>query len=167
MEWNKDTIRNFRKSLGLTQKQFAKKLGTAQVVISEWETEKRPPSGVSRKLLTLVAEKEGYDKKELEKIDLKDKRIPSPKRKENRIPSDAIRAFREKLCLNKTQLAEKLSLHFSTVSRWELGETSPDPESQRRLKSLAKQKGIDLEELVRKAKKKEGGNYNGYDGRFS
>lgn len=65
MEWNKDTIRAFRKKLGLTQYQFADLLGTSQVLITRWETEKRNPSGVSRKLLTLVAEREGVSLEDL------------------------------------------------------------------------------------------------------
>jgi putative transcriptional regulator len=72
VEWNKDTIKKLRKRLGLTQSQFAELLGTAQELISQWENEKRFPSGVSRRLLTLVAEKEGVDLEELEKISASD-----------------------------------------------------------------------------------------------
>lgn len=155
MEWDKNTIKAFREKLSLNKAQFAKLVGAPRNLISYWESGKRNPSGPSRKLLTVLAEKEDI-KKDIEKIKEKKKK----EKKEDRISKEKIQAFREKLGVNQTQFAERLSLSLSAINRWESGETSPDPESQRRLKSLAKQKGIDLEELVRKAKKKERRNQN-------
>lgn len=61
MEWDKDSIRAFRKKLNLTQQQLAERMGTSRELISYWETGQRNPCGISQKLLTLVAEKEGVD----------------------------------------------------------------------------------------------------------
>ena len=59
-QWDAESIRALRKYMGLTQQQMSEELGTRQQTISEWETGMyRPRGGISR-LLTLVAEREGF-----------------------------------------------------------------------------------------------------------
>ena len=59
-QWDAESIRSLRKFMGLTQQQMSEELGTRQQTISEWETGMyRPRGGISR-LLTLVAEREGF-----------------------------------------------------------------------------------------------------------
>jgi len=59
-QWDAESIRALRKFMGLTQQQMSEELGTRQQTISEWETGMyRPRGGISR-LLTLVAEREGF-----------------------------------------------------------------------------------------------------------
>jgi DNA-binding transcriptional regulator YiaG len=59
-QWDSESIRALRKFMGLTQQQMSEELGTRQQTISEWETGMyRPRGGISR-LLTLVAEREGF-----------------------------------------------------------------------------------------------------------
>jgi DNA-binding transcriptional regulator YiaG len=59
-EWDKDRIRALRRHLGLTQQELAQQLGTRQQTISEWETGMYKPRGASAMLLTLVAERAGF-----------------------------------------------------------------------------------------------------------
>ena len=47
--------------MGLTQQEMAQELGTRQQTISEWETGMYKPRGASATLLTLVAERAGFE----------------------------------------------------------------------------------------------------------
>ena len=136
MEWDKEKIKALRKKFNLTQQQFAELLGTSRVLISYWETGKGNPAPISQNFLSLIAG-------EISVEEIKEK-----KQKEQKYNKDTIKAFREKLGLNKTQFASLLSLDTSTVSYWESGEKNPGPKSQKALKSLAEKKGVDLEYLV-------------------
>jgi DNA-binding transcriptional regulator YiaG len=139
MEWNKERIRAYRKKLGLTQDQFASLLGTSQKIISDWETGKQTPCGMSQKFLTLLVSKD--IKKDIEEI-------KSKEQKESPLSGDAIRAFREKLSLSQTEFAEKLGRDHSTVSYWESKEISPSKRSRKALKELAEKFSIDLSKLL-------------------
>ena len=59
--WDKQRVRALRKHLSLTQDQMARELGTRQQTISEWERGLYKPRGASQTLLTLVAERAGFD----------------------------------------------------------------------------------------------------------
>jgi len=48
---NGDEIKALRKSLGMTQKEFAESLGTHQVVVSRWETKRHRPRGLAIKAI--------------------------------------------------------------------------------------------------------------------
>ncbi len=58
--WNGQQVRTLRQHLGLTQEQMAAEMGTRQQTISEWETGQYQPRGTSARLLTLIAEREGF-----------------------------------------------------------------------------------------------------------
>ena len=58
--WNAQQVRDLREHLGLTQEQMAAELGSRQQTISEWETGQYRPRGTSARLLTLIAEREGF-----------------------------------------------------------------------------------------------------------
>ncbi len=53
--------------------------------------------------------------------------------------------LRKKKGLSQEQLGEKLNVTRQTISNWELGETSPNPEQ---LKLLSKELGISIDELL-------------------
>ncbi len=59
-QWDNESIRELRKHLGLTQQQMSEELGTRQQTISEWETGMYRPRGGMNRLLTLVAERAGF-----------------------------------------------------------------------------------------------------------
>lgn len=63
VDWDGRRIRALRQHLGLTQQGLADELGTRQQTISEWEKGMYKPRGVSSTLLTLVAERHGFDYK--------------------------------------------------------------------------------------------------------
>jgi DNA-binding transcriptional regulator YiaG len=45
----------------VTQQKLAEELGTRQQTISEWETGMYKPRGASAKLLTIIAERAGFE----------------------------------------------------------------------------------------------------------
>ena len=57
--WPPATVRALRAALGLSQAEFADRVGTRQQTISEWETGARAPRRMSRRLLRMVAEESG------------------------------------------------------------------------------------------------------------
>jgi len=61
--WDRSSIRALRSHLKLTQAGLAKELGTRQQTISEWETGEYEPRGTSAKLLTIVADRSGFEYK--------------------------------------------------------------------------------------------------------
>lgn len=61
LRWDKHRIHALRRHLGLTQKKLADELGTRQQTISEWETGQYKPRGASSTLLTIIAERAGFE----------------------------------------------------------------------------------------------------------
>ena len=59
--WNAGQVRALRQHLRLSQRELAEELGTRQQTISEWETGLYQPRGTSARLLTLVAERAGFE----------------------------------------------------------------------------------------------------------
>jgi len=60
-QWDAESIRALRKHMGLTQQQMSEEIGTRQQTISEWETGMYRPRGGMNRLLTLVAERVGFE----------------------------------------------------------------------------------------------------------
>ena len=58
-----------RQHLGLTQAKLAEELGTRQQTISEWEMGMYQPRGASATLLSIVAERSGFEYKAEEEDD--------------------------------------------------------------------------------------------------
>jgi DNA-binding transcriptional regulator YiaG len=59
-QWEATSVRALRRHLGLTQGKMAEELGTRQQTVSEWETGLYRPRGTSARLLTIVAERVGF-----------------------------------------------------------------------------------------------------------
>ena len=59
--WNAQKVRGLREHLNLTQQDLAEEMGARQQTISEWETGLYQPRGLSERLLSLVAEKAGFE----------------------------------------------------------------------------------------------------------
>jgi len=62
-DWDSGRVRALREHMGLTQQEMANQLGTRQQTISEWETGIYQPRGASSTLLTMVAERAGFEYK--------------------------------------------------------------------------------------------------------
>jgi putative transcriptional regulator len=60
-QWDAESIRLLRRHMDMTQQQMAEELGTRQQTISEWETGMYRPRGGMNRLLTLVAERAGFE----------------------------------------------------------------------------------------------------------
>jgi len=62
-QWNGQRVRALRRHLGLTQQKLAGELGIRQQTVSEWETGMYRPRGTSATLLSIVAERSGFQYK--------------------------------------------------------------------------------------------------------
>jgi DNA-binding transcriptional regulator YiaG len=58
--WDAGRVKALRRHLDMTQEQMARELGTRQQTISEWETGLYSPRGLSERLLSMVAERAGF-----------------------------------------------------------------------------------------------------------
>ena len=59
--WEATSIRALRRHLSLSQVGMAAELGTRQQTVSEWETGLYRPRGASVRLLTIIAERAGFE----------------------------------------------------------------------------------------------------------
>ena len=59
--WDATSVRGLRRHMALTQEQLAEALGVRQQTVSEWETGVYEPRGASGTLLTMVAERAGFE----------------------------------------------------------------------------------------------------------
>jgi DNA-binding transcriptional regulator YiaG len=59
-EWSGDQIKALRQHMGLTQREMADELEVRQQTISEWETEMHRPHRSTQKVLTVIAERAGF-----------------------------------------------------------------------------------------------------------
>jgi DNA-binding transcriptional regulator YiaG len=62
-EWDAGKVRGLRRHLKLTQAGMAEQLGMRQQTVSEWETGEYQPRGASARLLSIVAERAGFEYK--------------------------------------------------------------------------------------------------------
>jgi DNA-binding transcriptional regulator YiaG len=58
--WDAGRVKALRRHLDMTQEQMGRELGTRQQTISEWETGLYSPRGLSERLLSMVAERAGF-----------------------------------------------------------------------------------------------------------
>ena len=58
--WDATRVRRLRRFLRESQSGLAARLGTRQQTVSEWETARSRPGGMSRRLLHLLAEERGF-----------------------------------------------------------------------------------------------------------
>lgn len=59
--WNSGTVRSLREHLKLTQQELSQELGVRQQTVSEWETGQYHPRGTSARMLSIVAERAGFN----------------------------------------------------------------------------------------------------------
>jgi DNA-binding XRE family transcriptional regulator len=60
IKWNNELIRGLRRHMGLSQTDFADKIGVRQQTVSDWETSAYDPRRSMSKFLTIVAEQVGF-----------------------------------------------------------------------------------------------------------
>ena len=61
VDWDSKRIYALRKLMAMTQQELAEELGTRQQTISEWETGMYKPRGASATLITIIAERAGFE----------------------------------------------------------------------------------------------------------
>ena len=61
VRWDSQGVRALRSHMGMTQQEMADELGTRQQTISEWETGMYRPRGGSATLLSIIAERAGFE----------------------------------------------------------------------------------------------------------
>ncbi|MBI2912527.1 MAG: helix-turn-helix domain-containing protein [Chloroflexi bacterium] len=59
--WDAGQVRALRRHLSLSQEGLAEELGARQQTVSEWETGRYRPRGTSARLLTIIAERAGFE----------------------------------------------------------------------------------------------------------
>ncbi|MEQ9236407.1 helix-turn-helix domain-containing protein [Coleofasciculus sp. E2-BRE-01] len=59
--WNAQLIKALRRHMGLTQAEFAQKLGVYQQTVSQWENSAYEPTLATSKYLTLIAQQAGFE----------------------------------------------------------------------------------------------------------
>ncbi len=64
MVWNGEQIKVLRRHMGLTQAEFAERLGVRQATVSEWEKGIHAPSRAMSKYLTIVSKQAEFYKEE-------------------------------------------------------------------------------------------------------
>jgi len=62
--WNSELIKSLRRQMGLTQAEFAQRLGVRQATVSEWEKGIHAPSRAMSKYLTMFAQQAEFDVEE-------------------------------------------------------------------------------------------------------
>jgi len=62
--WNRELIKALRRHMGLTQVEFAQRLGVYQQTVSQWEKGAYEPTLATSKYLTLIAEQAGFKYRE-------------------------------------------------------------------------------------------------------
>jgi DNA-binding transcriptional regulator YiaG len=60
-EWDARRVRSLRGYMGMSQDALAEELGTRQQTVSEWETGRYRPRGTSARLLSIIAERAGFE----------------------------------------------------------------------------------------------------------
>jgi DNA-binding XRE family transcriptional regulator len=60
VKWQGELVKGLRRHLGMTQSEFADKLGVRQQTVSDWENNAYDPRRAMSKYLTLVAEQAGF-----------------------------------------------------------------------------------------------------------
>jgi DNA-binding transcriptional regulator YiaG len=58
--WNAELIKALRRHMGLTQAEFAERLGVYQQTVSQWENSAYEPTLATSKYLTLIAKQAGF-----------------------------------------------------------------------------------------------------------
>jgi len=61
--WDAGSIRALRNHLDLTQVELAGQMGIRQQTVSEWEQGEYEPRGASAKLLSIIADRSGFEYK--------------------------------------------------------------------------------------------------------
>jgi DNA-binding transcriptional regulator YiaG len=59
--WNAQLIKALRRHMGLTQAEFAQRLGVYQQTVSQWENSAYEPTLATSKYLTLIAQQAGFE----------------------------------------------------------------------------------------------------------
>jgi len=62
-KWDADSIKALRGYLDLTQVEMAGQMGIRQQTVSEWEKGQYAPRGASAKLLSIIADRSGFEYK--------------------------------------------------------------------------------------------------------
>ena len=61
VDWDANRIRELRRHMRMTQQQMSEELGIRQQTVSDWERGYHQPRGGMARLLTIVAERAGFE----------------------------------------------------------------------------------------------------------
>jgi len=133
----KRTIESIRDRYNLTQQQLADLLDVSHGTVTSWENGKsKPQSRNKARIITL---------REMSRTDVDD--ILGREDEAADFDPDGMREFRDEMDLTQQQFGALLDVSETTVSNWENGETTPDPEQLEKFGALL---DLDADQIHRK-----------------
>lgn len=133
----------FRHQLGMSQKEFAEKLGICQPQLAGYEINRRTPKALIWRRMVLSAKQFGI---ELPESLFFQEVVPSLKEEEIVLKTNSIKEMREYLGKDQNEIAEELGLHYRRWGRYERGENDPPTPIWIKIQRYAQHFGIQLGE---------------------
>lgn len=131
MSWDSGRLRAARKAAGITQKEVADICGVAESTVRHWEAGRQSPKGQTELDRTLMfietAERDPMAAKQLPRVRFNPGQVMS---------GAEIRELRERLGLTAAEMAHRLGVSETTMSRWETGKNAPSPTAMQALAAL-------------------------------
>jgi len=131
-------IKSIRKKLGLSQAEFAKKVGVSNGSVAAWETGRSRPGPKNRAAIAAVRKETAPAPAPAPEAPLAAKPKPKAKRKaaEPGLAPAQIKAIREGAGLSQAAMAKRLGVSVNSVSNWENGRSKPRAASVAKLQAL-------------------------------
>ena len=79
---------------------------------------------------------------------------------------DLILEIRNQLKVSQEDLAKMIGISYATVNRWENGHSTPNKAAQLRLYDICRERGVDLESMIRKKIEKAAQKVSGSSGKM-
>ena len=137
----------FRHQLGMSQKEFAEKLGINQAQLASYEIHRRTPRAMIWKRMVLSAKQSGIELKE--SLFFQEETMKEENKEESsqeKIVLNSIKEMREYLGKDQKEMAEELGLHYRRWGRYERGESDPPSPVWIKIQRYAQHFGIQLGE---------------------
>jgi transcriptional regulator with XRE-family HTH domain len=132
---------DFRHQLGMSQKEFAEKLGISQPQLAGYEINRRTPRALIWRRMVLSAKQFGIELPE----SLFFQEEEPIKQEEIVFKTNSIKEMREYLGKDQNEMAEELGLHYRRLGRYERGESDPPLPIWIKMQRYAQHFGIQLE----------------------
>jgi DNA-binding transcriptional regulator YiaG len=127
-------IKSIRKKLGLSQAEFAKKVGVSNGSIAAWETDRSRPGPKNRAAIAAICEESAPAPEA--PLAAKPEPKAKPKAAKPGLTPAQIKAIREGAGLSQAAMAKQLGVAVNSISNWENGRSKPRGASVAKLQAL-------------------------------